>query len=131
MLQHTLCERTQVEQIRILLAVHPRMLREVLTGLLAQAPDIEVVGQVDDPVELLVAVQQSEANVVVMASKSGEMPPVCSHLFCEYPGLLVVVIATDTDQAQVYRQEIVARPVVADTAHDLMTSLELLRDDCM
>lgn len=101
------------------------MFRDVLADLLAQAPDIEIIGQVNDAIALLAAVGQWDANVVIMASPTGELPAECTHLFCEYPGLLVVVIAADTGLAQIYRQAIVSQPVAAETAVTLVSTLRL------
>jgi DNA-binding NarL/FixJ family response regulator len=68
--------------VRVLLANKPRALRTRLARLLRLQSDIEVVGTVLDPIDLLSAVEETQAAVVVVTlPASGEMPGICSHLF--------------------------------------------------
>jgi DNA-binding NarL/FixJ family response regulator len=80
--------------VKVLLANGPEALPTGLAMLLQQQSDIEVVGTVLDPVNLLVAVGDTQADVVVMAlPDSGEMPGICSHLLHEYPQLLILALS--------------------------------------
>jgi DNA-binding transcriptional LysR family regulator len=116
-------ESNILNRIRVLLAVQPQVLCDLLAGLIQREPDIEVVGCVADPVDMLVAVRQSEADVVVTVSDDGELSGWHTLLFGEYPGLLVVTISADARCARVFRQEICSTPVSADTAQDLLSSI--------
>ena len=93
--------------VKILLANGPEALRAGLATFLQQQSDIEVVGTVLDPIELLVAVEDTQADVVVMTlPDTGEMPGICSHLLHEYPQLLILALSPDRTRACVYRQAI-------------------------
>jgi DNA-binding NarL/FixJ family response regulator len=93
--------------VKVLLANGPEVLRTGLATLLQQQSDIEVVGTVLDPIELLVAVGDTQADVVVLTlPDSGEMPGICSHLLHEYPQLLILALSSARTRACVYRQAI-------------------------
>jgi hypothetical protein len=104
--------------VKILLANRPEALRISLATLLQQQSDIEVVGTVLDPVELLVAVGDRQADVVVVTlPDSGDMPGICSHLLHEYPQLLILALSATRTRGCTYRQAIIVEPL-ADLSDD-------------
>jgi DNA-binding NarL/FixJ family response regulator len=93
--------------VRVLLANRPETLRISLATLLEQQSDIEVVDTVLDLKELLIAVEDTQADVVVLTlPDSGEIPGICSHLLYEYPQLLILALSSARDRACIYRQAI-------------------------
>src|SRR5690348_473973 len=88
--------------IRVLIADLPRTLVEVVTRLMEQQPDMALVGQVEGPVDLLLAVRRG-VDVVMLGAAQVEPPPgVCSHLLSEHPDLRIVVLAASGDTAAIY-----------------------------
>jgi hypothetical protein len=84
-------EDITVAPIRVILALGPTILQRLLRDLIEREEGVEVVDETDDPVDLLMAVRRTEANVVLIAwPKSGEMPGICTHLLLEFPELLVI-----------------------------------------
>ncbi len=53
-------------KIKVLLASRPKLLSEVIRYLVARQPDMEVMGEVLDPIELLLAVKSTSADVVIV-----------------------------------------------------------------
>jgi DNA-binding NarL/FixJ family response regulator len=99
--------------VRVLLANRPEALRISLATLLQQQSDIEVVDTVLDLKELLIAVEDTQADVVVLTlPDSGEIPGICSHLLYEYPQLLILALSSARDRACIYRQAITVEPLV-------------------
>jgi len=98
-----------VKKIKILLANRPRMLREVVREIIEAQPDMEVVGEVPDPVELLVAVKDTVADAVILDLEDSEEPGLASHLLAGYPNLTIVGLAPNGKTAFVRpgRREIV------------------------
>ena len=98
-----------MKKIRILLANRPRMLREVVREIIEAQPDMEVVGEVLNPVDLLVAVRATEADAVILALEGSEEPGLTSHLSAEYPKLTILGLPARGKTAFVRpgRQEIV------------------------
>ena len=84
-----------MKKIKIVLANRPRMMREVIKEMIEAQPDMEVVGEVLNPVDLLVAVRETAADAVILGLEDSEEPGVCSHLLAEYPGVTILALAPD------------------------------------
>ena len=96
-----------MKRTKVLLAVESPILRELLGENIGKEPDLEVVDESVDPVDLLVAVGRTEADVVIQTwPASGEMPNILTHLFVEYPELLVIGLPDDSDRAVICHQTI-------------------------
>ncbi len=118
-----------MDNVRVLLANSPRMLRESLQGLLDRQNDIEVATAPPDPIELLSAVDRTEADVVLVTlPESGADPGICSHLLAQYPELLVIAVSPVDGRAVVFKQVITReelRPVAED---DLLKAIRRRRE---
>jgi len=66
-----------------------------------------VVGEALDPLEVLLAVRRTEADVVVTTLPSSREPGISSHLLAEYPQLVVVALDPEGHRAILYRQVLV------------------------
>jgi DNA-binding NarL/FixJ family response regulator len=116
--------------IRVLLANRSRALRTRLAKLLQLQSDIEVVGTVLDPIELLVAVEDTQADVVVVTlPDSREMPGVCSHLLYEYPQLLILALSLNRTKACVYRQAITVEQLSNTSDEELLIAVRKAKAD--
>jgi len=114
--------------VKVLLANGPEALRTGLATFLQQQSDIEVVGTVLDPIELLVAVADTQADVVVVTlPDTGEMPGICSHLLHEYPQLLIPALSSDRTRACVYRQAITAEPLADISDEGILAALRRMK----
>jgi DNA-binding NarL/FixJ family response regulator len=114
--------------VKVLLANGPEALPIGLATLLQQQSDIEVVGTVLDPVELLVAVGDTQAEVVVVTlPDSGEMPGICSHLLHEYPQLLILALSSARTRACVYRQAITVEPLADISDEGILTAVRRVK----
>ena len=92
-----------------------------LEGQLNEEAQFEVVGRVRKPVDLLLAVLSTEANVVVLFNPE-EGQGIMSHLFAEYPELTVLILGP-TGNAFI-RQRCPSQWAVADTSFSgLVTAL--------
>jgi DNA-binding NarL/FixJ family response regulator len=118
--------------VRVLLANKPRALRTRLARLLRLQSDIEVVGTVLDPIGLLSAVEETQAAVVVVTlPASGEIPGICSHLFYEYPQLLILALSATQSRAYVYRQVITVEPLAGTSDEDILTAVRQAKADSL
>ena len=108
--------------IRVLFAVEFPAVCNRLQALFEQDPEIEVVGQVTDPVDVLLAVSEQEVDVVVETfPQSGKLPGLCSTLLAEYPDLLVIGIPPRQDRAYACCQRIARTklPAIEDLIHEI------------
>lgn len=113
-------EDGRVKKIRILLANRPRMTRELLKEIMESQPDMEMVGEVLNPVDLLVAVRETEADAVILALQDSEEPGLTSHLLAEYPDLTIVGLASNGNTAFVRPGR---REIADPTGADILTAL--------
>src|SRR5580704_18809813 len=56
-----------VKRVRVLVANHPRLMRELVMATIADQPDIEVVGEVQNETELADIVEQVQPDVLIIA----------------------------------------------------------------
>ena len=101
-----------MRSIKVLLANDPLILREVVREIIARQPDMEVVGEILDPLGVLLAVKETEADVVVIGLRDSEEPGLVSHLLAECPYVTVLGLASHGDTAIIvqmclWRKEIV------------------------
>jgi DNA-binding NarL/FixJ family response regulator len=116
--------------IRVLLANSPQALRTRLARLLRLQSDIEVVGTVLDPIALLSAVGETQAEVVVVTlPESGEMPGICSHLFYEYPELVILALSSTRSRAYVYRQVMTVEQLSSPLDEDILAAVRKAKAD--
>ena len=92
-------------KIKVLLAIRPRMLAEVVRHFVARQPDMAVIsGDVMDLTELLWAIKTTGAEVVIItpADSDGE-PGIGSYLLAMYPQLKIMVLSLEGDTAVLYQ----------------------------
>lgn len=92
---------------RVLLSIEFQLLSNLLRSLLSAEPDVEIVGEVLDPADLLIATGQTEAHVVIQCWPSDQMPGVCSHLLAAFPDLTVIGISAEGESNFACRRPIV------------------------
>jgi hypothetical protein len=79
---------------------------------------MELVGQASDPVPLLLAVDETCADVLIVSLLENEKEPgVCSHLLMEYPGLIVLALSSTVSHGLLLRRPF-SREAVADTSDE-------------
>lgn len=117
-----------MKKIRVLLASRPRMMREVVRKTIEHQEDMKVVGEVLEPLELLVAVRDMEADAVILDLEEYEEPALCSHLLAEYPNLTILSLAPDGKTAFVRPRR---REIVEPSEANILTALRhAIRSPC-
>ncbi len=95
-----------MQKIKVLLASRPKLLSEVIRNMIARQPDMEVMGEVLDPIELLLAVKTTEAEIVIVTPlDSEEEPRLCRHLLADYPDLKIVTLSRTGEAATLYESD--------------------------
>jgi len=114
-----------VKKIKILLANRPRMMRELVRELIERQKDeeMEVVGEVLDPLDILVAVREMEADAVILAMRDSEEPGLCSHLLAEYPDLTIVGIASEGESAFIEQRTPQRQQIPEVSGANILTAL--------
>jgi hypothetical protein len=86
------------------------MLRDALARQLAAQPDVQIVGDVDNELDLLLAVRATKADAVVHSWQGDAMPAIYSLLFQEYPGLVAIGL-TEEGEIRHCQQRIIETPL--------------------
>ena len=82
------------KSIRVLVANHPRLMRETILTTFADQPDIEIVGEVEEESDIFESVKKTLPNFVVIAlDHPGKRPPICDLLLREHPEVRVIAVA--------------------------------------
>src|SRR5712691_13018265 len=91
------------KSIRVLVANHPRLMRESVLTTFADQPDIEIVGEVADESEIVESVKKTLPNVVVIAlDQPGIRPRICDELLREHPEVRVIAVAPEKNYIVYY-----------------------------
>ena len=91
-----------MESCRVVLANQPRLLRGLLSRVLAKAPDVKVVSEELDLSRLSATVDREAADwVIVSLWQNGELPSPLERLLAEHPTTCLLGMAADGSQARV------------------------------
>ncbi|MFZ0771776.1 MAG: hypothetical protein WCA49_16270 [Candidatus Sulfotelmatobacter sp.] len=83
--------------LRILLGKIGAEWRATLAELARPENDLEIVGRVDDALDILLQTEELKPDVVVLAQPpGGGEPGVCSHLMLEHPNVAVLLLPTSS-----------------------------------
>jgi len=93
-----------MKNIKVLLSSRPKLLSEVIRNLIEHQPDMEVVGEVLDPLQLLPASRQTSVDVVIITPlRANGEPKICQLLLAEHPLLKIVTQSAKGDAAYLYQ----------------------------
>jgi DNA-binding NarL/FixJ family response regulator len=111
-LDGTLQAKVPVARTRILLVDMPRMLSDIVSELLKEDPDCEVVGELRGPEDLLQVVQEQRPNVVAICLRETDLWSRWDRLFIRYPRLRILAFTPTGRRIGVFsessREEILA-----------------------
>jgi DNA-binding NarL/FixJ family response regulator len=92
-----------MRKIKVLLASRPKMLSDVVRNMLERQPDMEVIGEVLDPIELLLTAKARPVDVVIVTPLDSEGEPgICRHLLAEQPRLKIMTLQVNAEAAFLY-----------------------------
>src|SRR5438477_10898016 len=84
------------KSIRVLVANHPRLMREIALTPFADQPDIAIVGEVANESEISESVKRTLPNFVVIAlDHPGRRPAICDELLREHPEVRIIAVAPE------------------------------------
>jgi hypothetical protein len=87
--------------IRVLLAELPQTLQYALDRDLSQHANLAVTS-VGDHLEVLLAVGERGADVVILGIQDRDLPGIATHLIDEYPHLRILAVRAHGQRVQVY-----------------------------
>ena len=115
-----------MKKIKIILASRPKIVSEVIKNMINHQPDMEVVGEVIDPITLLRFSSESMVDVVIVSPiKSNGEPKICSYLLAEHPPLKVITLSEKGETAYIYQSDTPRLCIKKPTGHLI---IEKIRD---
>lgn len=88
--------------IRVLVANRPRLLRELVLTTLSDQPDIEVVGEAVDEIEIPSLIERTRPDFLFIAQEEPHRPPLCDLLLRQHPQLRIIAVAPDQSHSVYY-----------------------------
>jgi len=116
-------QREHMRSIKVLLANDPAILREAVRAVIVRQPDMEVVGEILDPLGVLLAAKATHADVVVLGLRDAEEPGLVSHLLAECPQVTILGLAPHGDTALIVQLRPWRKEIVDPSAANLMRAL--------
>jgi DNA-binding NarL/FixJ family response regulator len=88
-----------VEKIRVIVANRPRLMRELVLATLADQPDIEVVGEIQDDSLLSRAVAEGRPDfLIVTLEPRDQWPRVYDQLLEHNPNMKIIALAPERNR---------------------------------
>lgn len=111
----------QLANVRVLLVNVPRLLGDVMSGIMAGDPEIKIVSEVSGK-DMLGAIAGLDPNLVVFGGESDETEIYVALMGARYPMLRAVTVDADGRAATIYEPGSAARRVT-DISPRMMLSL--------
>ena len=117
--------------VTVLLALGPRLLCESLAHELRSQSDITVIpSEARGSPELLLEVKRERPDcLIVSCEETADIPGIFSHLFSEFPDLVIFSLSERSGEARVYRQDIVMEQIRDISVDSLVTALRSATND--
>jgi chemotaxis response regulator CheB len=92
-----------LKRIRVLVANRPRLMRELVLATIADQPDINIVGEVQNENELAAAIDESQPDVLILALDEAEKRNAqCGFLLGRYPQMRILALAPEENRGTIY-----------------------------
>jgi DNA-binding NarL/FixJ family response regulator len=92
-----------MDKVRVLVANRPRLMREVVRKALSLHADMELVGEIENELEILPAIERTQAHYLIIAQEEvGRRPAICDDVFDKHPHLKILAVAPGSDDSVFY-----------------------------
>ena len=92
-----------MKRVRVLVANRPQLMRELVLAVVADQPDIEVIGEVQDESQLVEAVEQARPDALILALEDADKRIAqCGFLLGQYPTMKILALAPEQNRGLFY-----------------------------
>ena len=92
-----------MKRVRVLVANHPRLMRELVLAVIADQSDIEVIGELQDENELAEAVEEAQPDILILALDDADKRVAqCGFLLGRYPQMKILALAPEQNRGVLY-----------------------------
>ncbi|MBN2011045.1 hypothetical protein JW960_16980 [candidate division KSB1 bacterium] len=113
-----------MRKIKVLISSRPKLLSEVIRNLVEQQSDMEMVGEVLDPLQLLRMTRLTPVDAVIITPlRANGEPKICHQLLVEYPPLKIVTLSASGDAAYLYQSDLPKMRIHNPSGESILTAL--------
>jgi DNA-binding NarL/FixJ family response regulator len=92
-----------VKRVRVLVANRPRLMRELVLAVIADQPDIEVIGEVEDENQLVEMIEDAEPDILILTLDDADKRIAqCGFLLGRYPQMKIIALAPEKNRGLFY-----------------------------
>jgi AmiR/NasT family two-component response regulator len=92
-----------VEKIRVLIALESRLARELVHSIVSGHADFEVVGEIEDVLGIIPAIEQTKADsLIITQERLGKRPAICDFVLQRSPQIRILAIASGSEESTMY-----------------------------
>ncbi|PYV99623.1 MAG: hypothetical protein DMG89_07105 [Acidobacteria bacterium] len=92
-----------MRSIKVLIANRPRLMRELVLATIADQPDIEVVGVLEDEAAIAETVERAHPDFLIIGlDRSEERPRICDVLLDRFPHIRILAMAAERNSTICY-----------------------------
>jgi len=93
-----------MHKINVMFSSRPKLLSEVIRNLIERQPDMKVVGEVVNPLELIFALRETPVDVVIITPlKANGEPRICIQLLKEHPRLRILILTEESEAVYIFQ----------------------------
>jgi DNA-binding NarL/FixJ family response regulator len=86
--------------VKVVVANRPRLMRELVVATIADQPDIEIVGEVQDEAEISKVVEEQQPDFLIVAlDRPNVRPQICDDMLRLHPGLRILALSAESNNS--------------------------------
>jgi chemotaxis response regulator CheB len=92
-----------VKRVRVLVANRPRLMRDLVLAVIADQPDIEVIGEVEDENQLIEMIEDAEPDILILTLDDADKRIAqCGFLLGRHPQMKIIALAPEKNRGLFY-----------------------------
>jgi DNA-binding NarL/FixJ family response regulator len=89
--------------IRVLVAIRPRLMRELVLNTLKEQSDIEIAGEVAEESGISAAVESTLPDfLIIHLDRPGNRPEICDSILSLHPEIRIIAVSADQNYSMFY-----------------------------
>ena len=92
-----------MKRVRVLVANHPRLMRDAVLAVIADQPDIEVIGELPDENQLADVIEECRPDILILTLDDADKRAAqCGFLLGRHPRMKILVLAPEQNRGLFY-----------------------------